>query len=478
MAMNIPDLTKAAAAWASILSFALLTGCGPSVTVGELPALPSVPTEHFLAAVGDQLESLAAAVAEDPLSGKKTGRLGMAYLAYQLDDAAEVALRRARLLQPRKFEWMYYHAEALTRLGRFNEAMTSLQEAIDRKPRYLPARTHLGLLYMQLGDLEIAEAYLREAVDDRPENTEARLALARLYLQIDKPYEAREHLEYLIGKVGHSGSAYFALADSWRRTGDRDKAAEYFELFEKYRGVGLPINDSLLRAVADLDLSEKPLLRKATRLNQLGKTDEAIKTLQLALDRNPRSDLTHAALVGAFGAMQQFDKVEEHYRLALESAPPTAALLRNLGRARFFERKLLDAQKAFEEALELNPYDSFAMAWLGIVRMQRNDIEGSLALWENALEINPRESTARLNLASVLRKLGRHSEALVHMKELVRVEDEHSPRVWREMGESYLVLGQTAEARDAITAAVASAERLNDDSEARLSASLLQSIGE
>ena len=400
-----------------LLLVSAITGCVPQVSPDELPALRPVVTEAFAADVREQLDRLHAAVLDDPLSAKKAGRLGMAHLAYRLDEAAEVALRRAALLQPQVFEWKYHHAEALRRLGRFHEAITLLQEAVAREPAYVPARVRLGLLHMHLGDLEAAGSVLTSAVHDEPGNIEARLALARFYLRAEEPDNARAHLAFLEDEVGPSGSVYFLLADVFRRLGDREKAAEYLALSEKHRGTQLPIRDPLAGSIARLNLSELPLMREARRLNQMGQSEAAIEMLHRALARNPTNHRIHADLVGAYGALEQFEKADEHYRLALDAAPATAPLLRNLGRARFYANRLTDAREALNEALVLNPHDSSALAWLGIVRLQQKAIPQGIALLVEALEKNPRETMARHNLVTILRRQGRHEEAVNHMTE-------------------------------------------------------------
>ena len=141
------DLSRLAlTACACLFLTALLIACDLNTSPTTLPVLPPVATDSFLPTVSDQLLGLQKAVDENPRNADKTGRLGMAYLTYRQDHAAEVALERARLLQPQKFKWSYYHAEALTRLGRLQDAAKILEKASSKKPGY--SRTRLGLLYL------------------------------------------------------------------------------------------------------------------------------------------------------------------------------------------------------------------------------------------------------------------------------------------------------------------------------------------
>ncbi|MBT8447769.1 MAG: tetratricopeptide repeat protein [Gammaproteobacteria bacterium] len=463
---------------AGLLLASLLGACAPGVPTSELPTLPPVSTDSFLPAVAGQLGALTEAVIADPRSAGKAGRLGMAYLAYRQDYVAEAALRRAVLLQPRSFEWQYYHAEALTRLGRLQEAVESLEQAQARNPDYPRTRTRLGLLHLQLGDLEAARIYLSEAVAANAGNAEARLGLARLLLREGELDAALAQLNTLDKQLGGADSVYFALAEAWRRKGDKGKAQRYLALFESGQGTGVPVRDPLMNEVLVLDMSEKPLLRLAGRLNRQGRPMEAIAALNRALERNPGSHLTHAALVGAYGALRQFDRAEEHYRLALEAAPATAPLLRNLARARFYQGRLEASRMALEEALAIDPHDAKALMWLGRVYLAEDRTDQGIEMLAKAVEKDPTETLARNLLIETLLEANRHEEAFANLRALQTPERKHSPQAWRTMGQAYMKLGDTELARDALAAAVASAERLGDATEARRSASLLEGLSQ
>ncbi len=463
---------------AGLLLTSLLGACAPGVPTSELPELPAVSTDSFLPAVTRQLDALTEAVVADPRSAPKAGRLGMAYLAYRQDYAAEAALHRAVLLQPGSFEWRYYQAEALTRLGRLQEAIESLEQAQAREPDYPRTLTRLGLLHLQLGDLDAARSYLSAAVAEEADNAEARLGLARLLLRAGELDAALAQLNTLDEQLGGADSVYFALAEAWRRKGDSDKAQRYLALFESDQGAGVPIRDPLMNKVLAMDASDKPLLRLARRLNQQGRSKEAIAALNRALERNPQSHLTHAALVGAYGALRQFDKAEEHYRLALEVAPATAPLLRNLARARFYQGRLDEARTALDEALVIDPHDADTLAWLGRVYLRENQTAQGIEMLIKAVEKNPTDPSARSLLAETLLENGRHEEAFTHLRALQSPERKYSPRAWRTMGQAYLQFGESEQARVALEAGVASAQRLDDATEARRSAELLKRLSQ
>ena len=271
---------------AGLLLVALLGGCVQDDSRDALPELPPVATDRFLPVVAEQLASLQRAVEQEPDNASMNGRLGMAYLAYRENHAAAAALHRARLLEPEKFRWPYYHAEALTRLGRLDEAAAALQDAHSINPGHGRARARLGLLYQQLGDPDRARDHLAAVVNDDPGNAEARFGLARLDQRAGQWDDARAHLERILDEVGGAGSVYFVLSEIWRLEGDQEQTAKYLMLFEQYRDEAIPVNDPLMGEVAAMDLSERPLLRAAARLTREGRDIEAIGLLEKAHRRS------------------------------------------------------------------------------------------------------------------------------------------------------------------------------------------------
>ena len=72
---------------------------------------------------------------------------------------------------------------ALVRLGRYNEAVTHLTNAIRIRPLHLKARYNLGKIFLKQGKLNSAIACFDEVIKQNPEHAEAYLNLATIYVQ-------------------------------------------------------------------------------------------------------------------------------------------------------------------------------------------------------------------------------------------------------------------------------------------------------
>ena len=128
---------------------------------------------------------------------------------------------------------------------------------------------------------------------------------------------------------------------------------------------------------------------------------EAVDLLEAALERDPRFALAHAQLA---------------HRL-VQGAGDFLSHREGFARARTH----------VERALELDPELPEAHAALGNLRMQEeHDWDGARAALERAVALNPSNATARVSYGTLLRVLGRHTEA----EEQFRAAHEVDPGAW------------------------------------------------
>jgi len=428
----------------------LCAACGPRVPLEALPEIPAVPTADFLPAVRTQLDDARAKLDQDPTDPTHNGRLGMLYLVYKLDHQAETALRRARLLAPRRFEWTYYHAQALLRLGNYDRATAALEAAIARKPGDVAARIQLGVAQRRSGDLGAAQLTLTAVLEDEADQVEARFQLGRVLLRRGEIDDAIVAVEQALEQHGPFADGYFALAEAYRRNSDPARAQQQLGLFERYRGVRLQGGDRLMGRLRQLDRSARSLLHRADQLNRLGRAEEAIELLHQAVAADPGSLTAHSALLWAFGSKRDFAAVDRQFGEASAVNPDDPTLNRNLGRARLLEGRYVEAETALRRALELNPADATGLAMLGQVLEQRGENTQAEAMYRNALEHDPRQMPAHTRLAERLLQRRAHTEAVAHLEAIARYSvGKETAKHWRRLGENYVRLERADAARAA-----------------------------
>lgn len=138
---------------------------------------------------------------------------------------------------------------------------------------------------------------------------------------------------------------------------------------------------ALLSATEGEDATPPSAVAHARLLLRQGKTDESRTLLQEALESWP--DYVHSLLA-------------------------MADLERALGRK-------LEAREAFEKAVALDPMNLTALNNLGVAYVELDRTADGLAMFEQAIAAND-NAASRANAADALQRLGRVSEALIHLQ--------------------------------------------------------------
>lgn len=110
----------------------------------------------------------------NPTYAQAYSYLGMSYKELQMWEEALESFRMAVALSPEHYPWNWINiGDILINLGRYQEAISALNEGIKLLPNDSFAHTCLGKAYVGLGDLEKAREYLHRAIqldptDQRP----------------------------------------------------------------------------------------------------------------------------------------------------------------------------------------------------------------------------------------------------------------------------------------------------------------------
>jgi Flp pilus assembly protein TadD len=191
-------------------------------------------------------------------------------------------------------------------------------------------------------------------------------------------------------------------------------------------------------------------------LHAQGRTADAIREYQKALDLRPTEVNSRNSLGSFFLSLNRIDEAIEQFRLALRYAPDFAEAHNNLGYA--FQKKgdqalamtefqtalrlnrgdyrvhlnLASASMALgktDEALEelksassLEPGDILTRVALGNLLFNTGRIDEALTQFVATLKIAPTNAEAHANLGMALARKGRNEEATVHLREALRLQ--------------------------------------------------------
>src|SRR3989441_4789195 len=136
---------------------------------GDLPDLPRLTVANFRPQIRDQVQKAFQEVEGKPKDPEANGRMGMLLHAFEQYESAELCYRRARILDPNRFQWAYYLGLAQAIDGKNQEAAANLREAVRLDPGYLPARLKLAEVLLISGRLDESQEVCQSMAKDEPQ---------------------------------------------------------------------------------------------------------------------------------------------------------------------------------------------------------------------------------------------------------------------------------------------------------------------
>jgi protein O-GlcNAc transferase len=264
----------------------------------------------------------------------------------------------------------YNLAEALTTLGRNEEALASYRKAVELAPEYYEAHNNLGNLLNASGRYAEAESACRRAIEILPDEAAPYNNLGNSLRGISRPQEAIE-----------------AYREALKR---RPKFAE---------------------AMNNLALC----------LCSQGRFQEGIEQFLAALQLNPSSADLHNNLGVAYTRLVENEKAAASFQTAIDIDPKHIEAYTNLGSALQSLGKTDLAVPLFEKAVEIDPDFLDGQSNLAGALSTVGRKEDALKAVDAALRIRPRAKDHFMR-AIILRDLSRHDEGVEAVREVLKLE--------------------------------------------------------
>ena len=162
----------------------------------------------------------------DPNLADAHVKLGYVYLFYDRDwPAAEKEYRRALDINPSLPEAQLGYADYLATLGRFDEALSRVQQAYLYDPLSVESRNEDLWIYYFSGRMPETVEQCRKTIELAPGSGIAYAVLAMAHAKLGKRDETRRAAEDAV-RVGNSPSGLAATASALARVGERAKARQ------------------------------------------------------------------------------------------------------------------------------------------------------------------------------------------------------------------------------------------------------------
>lgn len=299
-----------------------------------------------------------------------------------------------------------YYARRLVDEKRYKEARDQFQALLESAPKHHDAEYALGLLAMQLHDLDGAQEHFQHLVDIKIRVPEASYYLGQIAEQQDKQetaihwYQAVTSGQYQIdaqirialiearmGKVEQARDRLHEIQPESAQVEQRlylaegeilSQAKQYQEAFDLY-------NEALAKMPDNLSL----LYARALSAERLDKIDTALADLKKIVEADPKN--VQALNAYGYTLVDRTDRIKEGYKYvqqAYTAQPDDPAILDSMGWANYRLGKYTEAIKFLRKALN-KLKDPEIAAHLGEVLWVSGDHDQARTVWEAARREKP-----------------------------------------------------------------------------------------
>ena len=169
----------------------------------------------------------------------------------------------------------------------------------------------------------------------------------------------------------------------------------------------------------------EPYFELAEMQRKLGRHAHAEKNYFRAIEIDPQNIQAYNNLGNLLADTGRLGDSIDLFKKAIElDGGHSADSYNNLGLAYISMQRQQEAEQAFRDAAEANPFFADARLNLGTLLFQREEYAAAAREFQGALAIDPAVLKARNNLAFAMLALGRTAEAIPYLQEVVRDGDD------------------------------------------------------
>jgi tetratricopeptide (TPR) repeat protein len=285
-------------------------------------------------------------------------------------------------------------------------------------------------------NLEAAAEAAQRWVELDPERIEARQVIAAIYIRQDNVDEAFNYIDSLIetsdledaqlfppllGVLAREKNNETVLAVS-RRIADKYSDRAYAQYMH---GILSAQNDGNEEALEFFDRSlalaeiEGVHAARARVLLRLGRSGEAVVSLQKAVERKPSDQTLRLTYARLLVDIKEYDKARAEFETLLQASPDDAELLYTLGLLSMESQNLDDAEKYMMMLIQLDERDGEAQYYLGRIYENRRQYDKAIE-WYEQVHVGDYQFDARLRVADMLGLAGKTDEAIEHLDAMLK----------------------------------------------------------
>ncbi len=378
-------------------------------------------------------------------------------IAGQYEQAHQVCMESLGI-EPRQPQMLNLSALTLSRLGRTQQALTQMDQAICLCPDAAEFYNSRGILREGLNDISGAIQDYRQALALKADLVDSAFNLAVLMYHRGDPRQAASYCDLAIRLRPDLPEAHLMRGAALQKLRDFAGAKESFETAiriqpesaDAWHHLGLLLAEqeqfesaveAYRRAMANQPNNADLHNHLGLSLRRLGKTDEAIFRYRKAVELVPDHALAMFNLANVLKENRKMDEAVTWYRRSLDILPDHADGYNNLGTTFNDLSRYEEAIAVLRKAISLKPKMAVYHNNLGLAFEAAGRSESAVMACRQAIDCDPDFAEAHRNLADSLRRLGRCSEAIDHYRTALRLRPDYAEAEWN-LSIAFLLDGQ------------------------------------
>jgi tetratricopeptide (TPR) repeat protein len=412
----------------------MLTACGGSTgaAVGGAAGVPEVDDRSLIASelLGLIDESIAA-VREQPESAAAWLELGMLYDANAVGRQAVTAYERARALAPADPRPDYHLARVLERTGQADQAISLLQDVLERVVDHASGQGLLGSWLLEAGRNVEAQAAFARCLELAPDGLEGSLGLARVAIAAGNGGAAIAVLQPVRERFPDVTEIRFLLGSALRLQGRLDDARVELAAWD---GQPAPLFDAWVGEVARYTAGYRAFMDQAVTWGRSGEAGRAVEPLEALHRQSPDDSAVLEKLVAVYIDTGRLDDARRVLTAALQRDPSHYRTWCNLALLEEAAGQVVEALSAADQCLQRHPTWVRGHELRARLRWRAGNLPGAIDAMQSALEFGG----AR---ASTLQKLGR-AQAILKRWDAARTSLETALELSPESAELHALLAE------------------------------------
>ena len=411
-----------------VLSTALLLLTSPRLLALpplQSPAVPEPDLSVMEPQVASKIQAYREVVLVAPDSHEAWGALGMVLQAHAWKLEASECYRRAIDLEPDELRWHYLLVHAI-KDEYPQDALVQAERASRVRSDYSPLYVLRGQILEQDNQLDLALEQYQKAVSIDPQSGNAEFGLGRIYLSKRELEVSLRHL-LRASELGPDAAAIrSALAQAYRRMGNREAAMTEARLASELSG-RIPIRDPIHFEMMREDVSSLALLAEARAAAEAGDYQTAEAIYGQLLEIRPADAVIRTELADTLARQNKHQEAKEQYLAALAIHPKHASALYGLANLLSLGKNYDEAVLRYEESLALRPDHVPSLLNLGSLLAFQGKIEEAATQFRKGLEVEPNHFGCHRQLGQLLLQQQKLPEAIVHLRAALESRPELGP---------------------------------------------------